>query len=223
VLLAHRRVEGMNFIPGGYSYPECSVANPSNENQIADGTDEFAISSNSHVMRSSAGGQGTDLSSMSVNLIMAPQAEVVQRVSPVGQPQLTPVGGVGGPPSGDPHGQMPMQHDGHESDSVSTPSPDSQHSPSPNLMDAPSSSAQILMSSSLSNETPTLVIEGQYQMEALTLQQGTGSADVSPEHTPLHAEAPPASAPPRGTRSKKPISWPPSAGHVSREKEEGSM
>jgi hypothetical protein len=153
---------------------------------------------------------------------MAPQVEVVQRVSPVGQPQVTPAGGVGGPPSGDPQGQMLMEHDGQEMDSVSTPSPETQRSPSPNFMEAPSSSAQILMSSGQSNETPTAVTEGLHQMEALTLQQGTGSADVSLEHTPVHVEVRPATAPLRATRSKKPTSRPASAGRVPREKGEGS-
>jgi hypothetical protein len=115
----------MNFIPGGYSYPEWGVANPGNENQITGGTNELAISSNPHVKQSSAGGQGTGPSSMSVDLRMVPQAEVVQHVSPVGQPQLTPVGGVGGPPSGNLQGQTPMEHDGHEMDSISTPIPES--------------------------------------------------------------------------------------------------
>jgi hypothetical protein len=222
VVLTHRRVEGMNFIPGGYSYPEWDVANPSDKNQITGGTDEFASSYNPHVTRSSAGKQGTGPSSMSVDLRIAPQAEVVQRVSPVGQPQVTLVGGVGGPPSGDPQGQMPMEHDGQETNSVSTPSPETQRSPSPNFMEAPSSSAQILVSSGQSNETPTAVMEGLHKMEALTLQQGTGSADVSLEHTPVHAEARPTTAPPRATRSKKPTSWPASVGRVPREKGEGS-
>jgi hypothetical protein len=159
---------------------------------------------------------------MSTDLRMAPQAEDVQRVSPIRQPQLTPAGGVGGPPSGDPQGQTPMDHDGHEMDSVSTPSPESQRSPSPNLIDAPSSSTQIPVSSDLSNETLTVVTEGLNQMEALTLHQGTGSADVFPEHTLVHAEAPPASAPPRGTPSKKPTSRPTNVGRVSRKKGEGS-
>jgi hypothetical protein len=92
VVLAHRRVEGMNFNPGGYSYPEWCVANLGDENQMIGGTDEFANISNPHVTRSSAGGQGTGPSSMSVDLRMAPQAEVVQRVSPVGQPQVTSAG-----------------------------------------------------------------------------------------------------------------------------------
>jgi hypothetical protein len=56
VVLAHRRVEGMNFIPGGYSYPEWGVANPGDENQIIGRTVEFANSSNPDVTRSSAGG-----------------------------------------------------------------------------------------------------------------------------------------------------------------------
>jgi hypothetical protein len=60
---------------------------------------------------------------MSVDLRMAPQAEIVQRVSPVGQPQVTPAGGIGGPPSPDPQGQTLMEHDGQETDSVSTLSP----------------------------------------------------------------------------------------------------
>jgi hypothetical protein len=67
-------------------------------------------------------------------------------------------------------------------------------------------------------------------MEALTLQQGTGSADVSPEHTPVHTKARPATVPatvpatgpPRATRLKKPTSRPASAGRVPREKGEGS-
>jgi hypothetical protein len=126
---------------------------------------------------------------MSVDLKMAPQAEVVQRVSPVGQPQVTPAGGIGRPPSPDPQGQTLMEHDGQETDSVSTPSPATQRSPSPNFMEAPSSSAQILVSSGQSNETPTAIIEGLQQMESLTLQQGTGSVDVSREHTLVHAEA----------------------------------
>jgi hypothetical protein len=216
----------MNFIPGGYSYPEWGVANPGDENQMIGGTDEFANISNPHVTRSSAGGQGTGPSSMSVDLRMAPQAEVVQRVSPVGQPQVTPAGGIGGPPSPDPQGQTLMEHDGHETDSVCTPSPAAQRSPSPNFMEAPSSSAQVLVSSGQSNETPTAITEGLQQMESLTLQQGTGSADVSREHTPVHAEArpatAPASAPPRSARSKKPTSRPASAGRVPREKGEAS-
>jgi hypothetical protein len=89
-------------------------------------------------------------------------------------------------------------------------------------MEAPSSSAQILVSSGQSNETPTAITEGLHQMEALTLQQGTGSADVSPKHTPVHTKALPASALPWATRSKKSTSRPGSVGHVSREKEEGS-
>jgi hypothetical protein len=143
-------------------------------------------------------------------------------VSPVGQPQVTPAGGVGGPPSSDPQGQMLMEHDRQETDSVSTPSPETQRLPSPNFMEVPSSSAQILVSSGQSNETPTAVTEGLHQMEALTLQQGTGSADVSPEHTPVHAEARPATGPPRAIRLKKPTSRPASAGRVPREKGEGS-
>jgi hypothetical protein len=93
-------------------------------------------------------------------------------------------------------------------------------------MEAPSSSAQILVSSGQSNETPTAITKGLQEMESLTLQQGTGSADVSREHTPTHAEARPAtvpaSAPPRSSRSKKPTSRPASVGHVPREKGEGS-
>jgi hypothetical protein len=123
VVLAHRRVEGMNFIPEGNSYSEWGVANPGGENQMIGGTDEFASSSNPHMTRSSAGGQGTGPSSMSFDLRMAPHAEVVQRVSLVGQPQVTPAGGIGGPPSPDPQGQTLMEHDGQETDSVSTPSP----------------------------------------------------------------------------------------------------
>jgi hypothetical protein len=115
-----------------------------------------------------------------------------------------------------------MEHDGQETDSVSTPSLETQRSPSPSFMEAPSSSAQILVNSGQSNETPTAVTEGLHQMEALTLQQGTGSTDVSPEHTPVHAEARPTTAPPRATRSKKPTSRPASTGHVPREKGEGS-
>jgi hypothetical protein len=84
---------------------------------------------------------------MSVDLRMAPQAEVVQRVSPVGQPQVTPAGGIGGPRSGDPQGQTLMEHDGQDTDSVSTLSPETLRSPSPNFMEASSSSAQILVSS----------------------------------------------------------------------------
>jgi hypothetical protein len=160
---------------------------------------------------------------MSVDLRMAPQAEVVQRVSPVGQPQVTPAGGVGGPPSGNPQGQTFMEHDGQETDSVSTPSPATQRSPSPNFMGAPSSSTQILVSSGQPNETLTAVTEGLLQMESLTLQQGTGSADVSREHTPVHAEARPATAPPRASRSKKPTSRPANAGRVPRKKGEGSL
>jgi hypothetical protein len=72
VVLVHQRVEGMNFILGGYSYLEWGVGNSGDENQIIGGTDEFASSSNPHVTRSSAGGQGTGLSSMSVDLRMAP-------------------------------------------------------------------------------------------------------------------------------------------------------
>jgi hypothetical protein len=134
------------------------------------GTDEFANISNPHMTRSSAGGQGTGPSSMSVDLRMAPQAEVVQRVSPMGQPQVTPAGGIGGSPSPDPQGQTLMEHDGHETDSVCTPSPAAQHSPSPNFMEAPSSSAQVLVSSGQSDETPTAITEGLQQMESLTLQ-----------------------------------------------------
>jgi hypothetical protein len=216
----------MNFIPGGYSYPEWGVANPGNENQMIGGTDEFASSSNPHMTRSSAGRQGTGPSSMSVDLRMAPQAEVVQRVSPVGQPQVTPEGGIGGLPSPDPLGQILMEHDGHETDSVSTPSSATQRLPSPNFMEASSSSAQILVSSGQSNETPTAITEGLQQMESLTLQQDTSSTDVSHEHTPVHAEArpatAPASAPPRSSQSKKPTSRPASAGRVPREKGEGS-
>jgi hypothetical protein len=52
-----------------------------------------------------------------------------------------------------------------------------------------SSSAQVLVNSGQSNETPTAITEGLQQMESLTLQQGTDSADVSREHTPVHAEA----------------------------------
>jgi hypothetical protein len=222
VVLAHRRVEGMNFIPGGYSYPEWGAANPGDKNQITGRTNEFASSSNPHVTRSSAGGQGTGPSSMSVDLRMAPQAEVIQHVSPVGQPQVTPARGVGGPPSGDPQGQTLMEHDGQETNSVSTPSRETQRSPSPNFMEEPSSSAQILMSSGQSYETLTAVMEGLHQMEALTLQQGTGSADVSREHTPIHAEARPATTPPWATQSKKPTSRPASAWRVPREKKEGS-
>jgi hypothetical protein len=144
-------------------------------------------------------------------------------VSLVGQPQLTPVGGISGPPNGNPQGQTPIEHNGHETDSIPTPSPETQHSLSPNLMEAPLSSAQIPVSSGLSNETLTVVMEGLNQMKALTLQQGMGSADVSPEHAPIHVEAPPASAPPRGIQSKKPTSQPASVGRVSREKGEGSM
>jgi hypothetical protein len=63
-------------------------------------------------------------------------------------------------------------------------------------------------------------------MESLTLQQGTGRADVSREHTLVHAEArpaiAPASAPPRSARSKKPTSCPASAGRVPQEKGEAS-
>jgi hypothetical protein len=59
------------------------------------------------------------------------------------------------------------------------------------------------------------------------LQQGAGSADVFPEHTPVHAEARPATAPattpPWATRSKKPTSRPSSTRRVPREKGEGSM
>jgi hypothetical protein len=62
-------------------------------------------------------------------------------------------------------------------------------------MEAPSSSAQILVSSGQSNETLTAITEGLHQMESLTLQQGTGSADVSRKHTPVHAEARPATVP----------------------------
>jgi hypothetical protein len=109
---------------------------------------------------------------------------------------------------------------------VSTPSPATQRLPSPNFMEAPSSSAQILMSPGQSNETPTAITKGLQQMESLTLQQGTGSTDVSREHTPVHAEArpatAPASAPPRSSQSKKPTSRPASAGRVPREKGEGS-
>jgi hypothetical protein len=194
VVLAHRRVEGMNFIPGGYSYPEWGVANPGDENQMIGGTDEFASSSNPHVTRSSAGGQGTGPSSMLVDLRMAPQVEVIQRVSLVGQPQVTPAGGINGPPSPDPQGQTLMEHDGQETDSVSIPSPATQRSPSPNFMEAPPSSAQILVSSGQSRETPTAITEGLQQIESLTLQQGTDSADVSREHTLVHAEARPATA-----------------------------
>jgi hypothetical protein len=212
----------MNFIPGGYSHPKWGVANPGGANQMIGGTDEFASSSNPHVTRSSAGGQGTGPSSMSVDLRMAPEAEVVQRVSPVGQPQVTPAGGLGGPPSPDPQGQTLMEHDGQETDSVSTLSPAMQHFPSPKFMEAPSSSAQILVSSGQSNETPTAITEGLQQMETLTLQQGMGSTDVSREHTPVHAEARPATAPPRSSRLKKPTSRPASARRVPREKGEGS-
>jgi hypothetical protein len=56
-------------------------------------------------------------------------------------------------------------------------------------MEAPLSSVQILVSSGQSNEIPTTITKGLQQMESLTLQQGTGSADVSREHTPVHAEA----------------------------------
>jgi hypothetical protein len=222
VLLAHRHVEGMNFIPGGYSYPEWDVANPSDENQMTGGTGEFAISSNPHVTRSNAGREGTGPSSMSVDLRMAPQTEVVQRVSPVGEPQLTPVVGVGGLPSGDLEGQTPMEHDGQETNSIYSLSPTSQQSPSPTLMGAPSSFKQIPVNSNLSNETPTVVMEGLIQMEALTLQQSTDTSDVAPEHAPVHAEAPSASTLPRGTRSKKSTPRAASTGHGSREKAEGS-
>jgi hypothetical protein len=102
VVLAHRRVEGMNFILRGYSYPEWGVANHGDENQMIGGSDEFPSISNLHVTRSSAGGQGTSPSSMSVDLRMALQAKVVQRVSLVGQPQVTAAGGIGEPPSPDP-------------------------------------------------------------------------------------------------------------------------
>jgi hypothetical protein len=90
MLLAHQRVEGMNFIPGGYSYPEWGIPNPGDEIQMTSGTEELAINSNPHVTRSSAGGEGIGLSSMSINLRMALQVEVVQRVSLVGELQLTP-------------------------------------------------------------------------------------------------------------------------------------
>jgi hypothetical protein len=68
---------------------------------------------------------------------------------------------------------MPMEHDGHEMDSIYSRSPESQCSPSPNLMEVPSTSSQIPVSSSLSNETPTVVMEGLNQMEALFLEHGT--------------------------------------------------
>jgi hypothetical protein len=160
----------MNFILGGYSYPEWGVANPGDENQMFGGADEFANISNPHVTRSSAGGEGTGPSSMSIDLRMAMQAEVVQRVSLVGQPQVTPAGGIGGPPSPDLQGQTFMEHDGHETDSVCTPSPAAQRLPSPNFMEAPSSSAQVLVSSGQSNETTTAITEGLQQMESLTLE-----------------------------------------------------
>jgi hypothetical protein len=135
-------------------------------------------------------------------------------------------GHTGGPPSPDPQGQTLIEHDGQETDSMSTPSPATQRLPLPNFMEAPSSSAQVLMSSGQSNETPTAITEGLQQMESLTLQQGTGSADVSREHTPVHAEArpttAPATAPPRSSRSKKPMSRSANARRVPREKGEGS-
>jgi hypothetical protein len=97
---------------------------------------------------------------MSVDLRMAPQAEVVQRVSLVGQPHVTAAGGIGGPPSPNLQGQTLMEHDGQETDSMCTPSPAVERSPSPNFMEAPSSSAQVLVSSGQSNETPTAITEG---------------------------------------------------------------
>jgi hypothetical protein len=95
------------------------------------------------------------------------------------------------PSHGRPRGHRPIVRSSVcPSDNVCmTTLPATQHLPSPNFMEAPLSSVQILVSSGQSNEIPTTITKGLQQMESLTLQQGTGSADVSREHTPVHAEA----------------------------------
>ena len=142
-------------------------------------------------------------------------------MSPAREPQLSPAGGVGGPPIGDDQRHSAMEHDGHESDFVHSCSPQLQWLPSPTLMAALTSSGQIPGSSGMSKETPTTVTGCIEQMEALSLQLDVGSSDVVPQLAPIRVDARSVSAP-RGGRSKKLKPQPNSAGCMSTEKREAS-
>jgi hypothetical protein len=116
-----------------------------------------------------------------------------------------------------------MEHGGQEMDSAYSLSPILYQLILPTLMETPSSSMQIPVSSDLSNETLTIVTESLNQMEGLTLQKGTDTVDVAPDHVLVHAEVPSASTQPQGTRLKKSMLRSGGAGCGSREKAEDSQ
>ena len=71
-MLAHHRVEGMNFIPGGYSFSDWIEGSRGDEIEMSGGANEIAISSILYVTRSTAGREGASPPLMSVNLRRAP-------------------------------------------------------------------------------------------------------------------------------------------------------
>jgi hypothetical protein len=91
---------GHEFYPEGYSFPEWGRENPGDEMEMTGGMDDYVIISNPNITWYSALGKGTGPSSMSIDLTLALEVEVVQRVSSVGEPELTPAAAVGGPPTG---------------------------------------------------------------------------------------------------------------------------
>lgn len=175
---AHRRMEGMNFIPGGYLYTDWGAHGMETGGGVGDG----AGPSHAYGTRSTGAGDAGGASSMSIDLESAPMSEVVVRVSPARQPHVSPAGGVGGPPTGN-DAAADMEHDGYESSPSHIASPTSPRSPSPQLMRPPASSGQIPGSSEMSPTGQRVEIR---QMEALTLQQEAGFSDAGPLHAPVH-------------------------------------
>ena len=105
--VAHRRVEGMNFIPGGYTYTDWGAGNGADVRGTGGGVGDVASTSHSYDTRSTAGEDAGCASSMSIDLQNAPGSEVVLRVSPAQQVHGSPRGGVGGPPTSNP---LPDSH-----------------------------------------------------------------------------------------------------------------
>jgi hypothetical protein len=192
VAAAHHRVEGMNFIPGGYTYKDWGAGDGTDGRGSGGGVGGGAGTSHAHDTRFSAGGDAGGQSSMSVDLQNAPRSETVVRLSPDRQLRVTPPGGLGGPPTGQ-DAPSAMDHDGVESSPSHASRLRSELSPSPPPMAAPVSSVQTPGSKGMSNETPTGLAGGIREMEALTLQPPAGSSDVGAQHSAVQTipERPP--------------------------------
>lgn len=182
---AHRRVEGMNFIPGGYTYTDWGAWAGGDGGGSGGGVGDAAGSSHPYGTRLSGAGDAGGASSMSVDLDAAPDFEIVHRLSPRRLMHVSPAGGVGGPPT-PPDATTAMEHDGEDSSPFVSTSP--MQSPSPRLMPAPGTSGQLPGSSGMSNDTASGRTGEISAMEALTLLPGAGLSHAGPEEAPVRPE-----------------------------------